>query len=484
MHAELLQRVQAFARHPLLAQTADLVAKGAAVLALVYLAAGYLALPLLPVFGNDEPHYFTNVRFQLVDDGRWINYLLHGFFLQVPLPIWSLIYLGLFWFACYRICRIATLDLPLAALAASVLVLSTPVLEMSLWPASFTPALLLLCLALAMHARGVRYTNIYLVCGLLSFGTTPTLYFALPLLFLPQFFDVGQPLRARSELFFRHMLWWIVGAIVGVLCMCLMLRLLADIWFPQPGAWRRANPVEDLASLRSNLGMTLDRFRFYLYRVLSLGGVTSTIVYGMLAVALLRVREARARAPAILVLFAVLYAFFAFSVPMGAIILPRSLMAMVMAVIIALALLAGRSAAGRLLAALLLLNFAGHYSMQAQRYLKAHHDETQAFVDRLDELFPGYITPYFALALEGTIDPAYPEAKRFNDPSLMHPIIMALGTREFMDCRIAERCARIGQRSAPISVVPFAGGQLELSVDSANIGIITYRPRDTTVFRP
>ncbi len=476
MRTDLLLPLQTLLRHPVLAQSVDLVVKAAAVLALVYLAAGYLALPMLHIYGNDEPHYFVNVLFQLVEDGRWLNYLLFDYLRSVPLPIWSLIYLGLFWFVCYRLCRIATLDLPLAALAASVLVLSTPVLEMALWPASFMPPLVLACLALAMHARGVRYPVIYAVSGLLLFGTTPTLYFALPLLFLPQFFDVSLSMRARSDLFFKHTLWWVLGALAGVLCMSLMLRVLADTWFPQPGSWRRANPVEDLASLRTNMGMTLDRFRFFLFRLLTLGGMTSTLVYAMLAVALLRVRELRAQAPAVLLLFAVIYAFFAFSIPMGAIIQQRSLLAMAMAVIIGFALLPGPSAAGRLLSALLLLNFADHYSAQAQIHLGTHHAETKAFVDRLHELFPGYITPYFALALEGTIDPAHPEARRFNEPSLMHPIMMGLGTREYMDCRIPSRCARIGERGPPISSVPFAGGHLELSVDSGNIGIVSYKP--------
>jgi hypothetical protein len=481
MHADnplvILQNVL---QHPRFAQAADFALKAAAMLALVYVVSGYLKLPTLEVFGNDEPHYFVSVHFQFVEEGRWLIYLLHTFLRSVPLPIWSLLYLALFWFVFYRISRIATLDLPLGALVASVLVLSTPVLEMSLWPASFMPALVLTCLALAMHARGVRYLVIYVVSGVLMFGAVQTLYFALPLLFLPQFLDTSQSARVRSDLFFKHMLWWMVGAIAGVLCMSLMLRLLADLWFPQPASWRRANPVDDLDSLRSNLGMTLDRFRFFLFRLLSLGGMTSSLIYAMLAVVLLRVRELRSQAPAVLLLFAVLYSFFAFSVPLGAMIQQRSLLAMAMAVIIGFALLPGPSAAGRLFSALVLLNFANHYSTQAQIYLGTHRTETTAFVDRLNELFPGYITPYFALALEGTIDPVHPEARRFNEPSLMHPIIMALGTREFMDCRIPSRCDRIRERGAPISSVPFAGGHLELSVDSGNIGIVSYKP----AFRP
>jgi hypothetical protein len=462
-------------RHPRLEQAAELAPKVAALLALLYLAAGYLKLPLLPVFGNDEVHYFASIQFQLVEDGRWLNYLLFRILTSVPLPIWSLLYLGLFWLVSYRLARLATLDKPFGALVASALVLSTPVLEMSLWPASFVPALLVTCVALALHARGARYPVIYVVSGILYFGTIQTLYFALPLLFLPRFLDAGQSMRARNMLLFKHMLWWVAGSAAGVLCMSVMLRVLIDIWFPQPAAWRQANPVEDLSSLLQNMAMVTDRFRFFLQRMLFLGGVTWTLAGVILAVALLRLRAAPAQVPALLAFSAVLISFFVFTVPMGTLIQQRSLMAMAVAVLIGLALLPGRSAVGRLFSAALLLNFAYHYSIQAQIHLETQRAETSTYVNRLRDLFPGYVSAYSALALEGTIDPAYPEAARFNEASMMHPIIMSLGAREYLDCRIPSRCDRVGAASAPIAMVPFAGGRLELAVDPARIGIVRYR---------
>jgi hypothetical protein len=470
-----LLSLQNLLRHPRFEHAADFAAKAAAWLALLYLAAGYLTLPALQVFGNDEVHYYVSVDFQLVEDGRWLNYLLHRFLMSVPLPIWSLLYLGLSWVVFYRLARIATLDQPFGALVASVLVLSTSTLEMSLWPASFVPALGLTCLALVMHARGVRYQVIYIVSGILLFGTIQTPYFALPLLFLPQFLDTSQSVRARSILLFKHMLWWVAGSVVGVMCMSLMLAVLADIWFPQPGAWRQANPIGSFSSLFANLMTVYDRLKFFVARLLFLGGADWSLLPVIVAVALLRVRAARAQVPALLLLSAVIGSFFVFSIPMGAIIQQRSLLAMTVAVLIGLAMLPGRSAAGRVFSAVLLLNFAYHYSAEAQLYLEAHRAETDAYVDRLTELVPGYIPAYSAFALEGTIDPVYREAARFNEPSLMHPIMMALGAREYLDCRIPSRCDRVGMARVPVAMVPFAGGQLELAVDAAGIGILHYR---------
>lgn len=476
MQSDPSMSIQKLLRHPRFEQAADFALKAAALLALLYLGAGYLKLPMLQVFGNDEAHYFGSVHFQLVEDGRWLNYLLHRFLTSVPLLIWSLLYLGLFWAVSYRFARIATLDQYLGASVASVLVLSTPVLEMSLWPASFVPALLLTGLALVMHARGVRYPVIYLVSGVLLFGSIQTLYFALPLLYLPQFLDTSQTLRERSVLLFKHMLWWVAGSAAGVVCMSLMLGLLSDIWFPQPGAWRQVNPVHDLGSLVDNVHMVAGRFRFFLQRLLFLGGVTWALVPVILGVMVLRLRAAPPQVPALLLLFAVLISFFVFTIPMGTLIQQRSLMAMAVAALIGLAMLPGRSAAGRLFSALLMLNFAYHYATQAQLHLEAQRAETSAYVNRLQDLFQGYVFKYSALALDGTMDKAYPEAARFNEPSLMHPIFMSLGTREYLDCRIAARCNRIGTTGAPISVVPFVGGQLELSVDPANIAVVRYRP--------
>ena len=173
---------------------------------------------------------------------------------------------------------------------------------------------------------------------------------------------------------------------------------------------------------------------------------------------------------------AVLVSFFVFSIPLAPIIQMRSLIAMAAVVMLFLALLPGGTALGRVVAALLLLRLAQHYSEVEQEYLAVHRAETVVIKTAIEDLFPGYTWVYSAVALDGKMDPARPAARRFNDGSLMHPLMMSLGVRVFLDCGIPMRCDGLDMNGATISVVPFAGGQLELIVNAANVAIVRYRP--------
>jgi hypothetical protein len=463
------------ARHPRLDQAADIVVKAAALLAFMLVVSAYAALPTLPSYGHDEAHYHFYYRFALIDDGRWLNYLLHNVLRAIPLPLWSLVYLSSWWLLLYRVARGCAFDLPFAALVASTTLLASPFLEISLWPATVVPALALAGLALWMQARGIAYQVIYVVTGMLIFGALQTLYFVLPLLFLRQFLDTAQPARARWLLLFKHLSWWVAGAVAGVIVMCLMLWPLAGIWFPQPAPWRNVQPVVDGASLLASVRYVSTNFSILLELLLRNGGVTWGFIQICAIVALLRARPLLAQAPALLLLCAVLISFFVFSIPFAPAIHMRSLVAMAAVVVLGLAILMGQSALGRILGAVLLLKMALNYAELCRQYLETHRAETAVYVKELRDLFPGYPMAYTAVALYGTMDPAQPEARRFNDTAQMHPLLASLGIAEILDCRIPARCDNVGVGGEPISVLPFAGGQLELSVDAANIAIIRFR---------
>jgi hypothetical protein len=461
---------------PRLAQAADFAVKCAAVLGVLFLISGYLALLTLPVFGHDEVHYYVDFRFKLVEDGRWLNYVLHDFLRSIALPIWSLLYVGLWWALMYRIARGCGFDVAYATLVAATIVMATPFLEMSLWPASVVPSLLLIGIAIAMQARGMPYPVIYLVSGMLMFGAMQSMYFLLPLLFLREFLDENSTLRARWWLLLRHMLWWVAGAVAGVIVVCLMLRLFSGVWFIKAPEWRNVQPVEDLASLYANLIYVLRNLVWYLELSLRQGGVTYGFLIVAALVALLRARALFKQAPAMLVLLAVLLSFFAFSVPLAPVIHMRSLFAMSTVVILGIALLPGLAPLGRVLGAFLLLVLVQHYSTYGQDYLDVQRAETETLLEELETLFDGYPTAYAALALEGEMDPSKPEANRFNDGSRMHPIFVTLGAWDFLDCKIPHRCDRIGETGEVISVQSYAGGQFELRVDEVNdIAVVRYR---------
>ena len=443
--------------------TADVVVKAAALIASFLMVAGYFALLTLPVYGHDEAHYHVLYRFALIDDGRWLNYLMLDFLRRVPLFIWSVLYLVTWWALLYRLARACTLDTAFAALAASTLLAASPFLEISLWPATVVPAVSLVLLAGWMHARGIAYPVIYIVSGVLLFGALQTLYFLLPLLFAQQFLDATVPARVRLLLLFRHMLWWVGGSIAGVLVMSLMLWLLADIYFPQPAPWRNTRPVVDLASLFENIRYVATNFALWLEQLLRNGGVTWGFILTCAGVALLRARPLFAQAPALLLLLAVLISFFVFSIPYAPAIHMRSLVAMAAVVVLGIGILVGRSAIGRIIGAVLLLKMAHYYALKCEVFLENQRDETAFLLGKMQDLFPGYPMAYPALVLDGTVDPTRPEARRFNDSSLMHPVLASLGAIEVLDCRIAARCNLLDlSLGVPIAEVPFADGRLEL----------------------
>jgi len=465
-----------FSRYPLMEAAADITVKAAALLSLLFVLAAYLLLPALPVFGHDEMHYYPSFYFKLLEDGRWLNYLLHDFLRSVPLPLWSLLYVCLSWLLFYRIARNYEFDRAYAVLVASTIVVTYPFVEISLWPGTVVPVLLLGLLSTEMRARGIGYQLVYMVSGILMFGSMQTLYFVLPLLFLPQFLKSEQSSNARWKLLFSHMCWWISGSVAGVLCMSLMLRLLAGTFMLQPAEWRNIHPAVDLLSLQDNILYVTGRFFLILGQLRQVGGVGWGFVLAIAAVSLLRWRTLLGQVQAWLLLLAVLLSFFAFSIPLAAVILSRSLMAMAAALVMFVAIVPGRTPQGRVLGAVLLLTLGFNFSALCQVYLDAHRSETATLLAKLQALFPGYPKAYETVALYGTMDPGQAEASRFNDPYRMHPLLLTLGVRNYLDCRIVpSRCDNVGAGGEPMVVLPFANGRLEFSVDAANVGIISFR---------
>ena len=472
----LLTPLLTLSRHRFLDAAADIVVIAAAVLALLFLLAGYLLLPTLPVFGHDEVHYYADFHFKLVEEGRWLDFLLHDFLRSVPLPLWSIIYLGLFWLLFYRLARTYAFDAAYAVVVASTILMTSPFVEISLWPASLVPALLLVLLASHLQALGVAYQVIYLVSGMLIFGAMQTLYFVLPLLFLPQFLASSLPTRARWRLLFSHMCWWVAGSVAGMLVMALMLGLLAGIYFPQPAEWRNTHPVVDWATLLENIRYVIVNFFSLLENLLRLGGVSWGFILVVAAIALLRARALLAQMHALLLMAAVLVSFFIFSIPLAPYILMRSLHALAAVVVLFLAIVPGRTALGRMLGAVLLLKLGYNYSAQGHDYLQIHTIETSTLLTKLEQLFPGYPKAYGVVALYGTMDTEQVEASRFNDPYRMHPLLLTLGVQTYLDCRIVpSRCDNVGVPGEPLATIPFANGQLDFSVDAANVGIISFR---------
>lgn len=448
-----------------------------ALIALVLLLSAYAQLPGLTVFGNDEVHYYRDFSFKLPEDGRWLNQFLHDFLRSLPPGTWAGLFLILSWLTFFRLVAAAGCNLGYAALTASTILLAYPFVEQSLWPATTIPAVAILLVAGLLVERGLPYPLLYLLSGILLFGTVQSFYFLLPLLFLGQFLPQPGTANPRWPLILGHMVWWSVGACVGVLVMSAILLQMTGHFGVQPATWRRTQPAHDLSGVVHNILYVAEAFLQRIGQLLREAGANRDGFITILGVAvLLRARTLFGMGPAFLVLTAVMAAFFAFSIPLAPLIGGRSLVAMAAAVVLLIALLPGpSSAAGRGLGALLLLTVSYGFSTHSAAYLARHEAEMRFFHDKFRALVPGDPRGYSAIALFGMMNDGAPEARLFNTPSYMHPVVYALGAREYRDCRQEDsRCNGLVE-GVPIATLPFCNGQLLLSVDSNNVAIVRYR---------
>lgn len=450
----------------------------AAVVSVTLFVAAYAALPGLSVFGHDEVHYYKDFSFKLKEDGRWLNYTLHHFLRGVPPGIWATLLLLSTWGLFFRWARSLTQDAAYSAVIASTLALAYPFVEQSLWPATTFPAIAVLLLLGWLAERGVSYVRIYLLGGVLLFGAMQSFYFLLPIFFLGA--AAGRPMPLAQQLGFlgKHMVAWVLGSVLGVLVMSVIIYLYTGQFGVRPAAWRESMPAHNAAELVRNflhVGAALGtQLREFFQHSAGRGAFLSLVV----AVLMLgRIRHVFSQAHAVLILAAVFLSFFAFSVPLAPIIQSRSLVAMTTALLLVLVVWSPAERHLRWLSALALVLISWNYSQTAQAYLGRHVQRTEFVLEKLQGLIPGYPAEYKAVTVFGTMDGAAKEAEIFNSPPLMHPIVYAMGARDYWDCRqqIDPRCDAL-EAGAVVAAVPFAQGRLTFSVNQDRVGTIRFEP--------
>ncbi|MDY0021418.1 hypothetical protein [Arenimonas caeni] len=406
-----------------------------AALVLALCAWTWAALPTLPVFGNDEVHYYADFGFKLSEDGRWLNYALHDLLRAVPLLAWAVLFPCLGWVAFLRLGRGSGLAWPEAALFASVLLVSPPMAEQGLWPATTLPAICVLLFVDLLVRRRVPMPLVYLAGGALMFGTLQGFYFLLPLFYLGSLREAGGE-RAAWRAALAHLGWWIAGAVVGVLLMSLLLWWLAGHFGPQPAAWRQVQPIhapEDLVRNLDYIRMACWRGVVELSRAAGLAAPAWLVGLGLLATA--RLARLPKVLPAVALLLAVALGFFAMSLPMAPVIQTRTLIALVAAMVLALAWLPGRTDRGRLAGSALLAVVGCAFAAEAGALWARHRDVQGYYHAQIQALLPQPPAAYPALALFGLLPESGPKAWIFNSPPYMHAIVHALGVSDYRDCR-------------------------------------------------
>lgn len=427
----------------------------AALLSLLLVISAYVGFPNLHVFGHDEVHYNTYYKLKLLQDGRWLNYLLRDFLASVDVSAWFLIYIASHLLLIYRLSRLAGASVAISFLVSAVVTISPPVVEQSLWPATAFPAIAILIAAEVFVRKGIAPWVVYMVLGVLLFGSMQNYYFLVPLLFLRQFLSDSVSGKLAWMLVARHMGMWVLGAVLGTLVMSFALLLLAGHFGPEVGAWRQPQPVKDLASLLHNILYVSNSWLSSLkaiYVASRVGGV----ILGMVVVAFLGVFvwKFKRGIQLFFLLLMVAFAFHAFSIPLAPIITMRSLIAMVAAVVFSLALLARSGRLASMAISVLLLFGGVGFQLESRSFFNKQADSVGFVFTKIGQILPMPAANYSTILIDGRMQAGSAVADVFNNSYLMASVVKALGARNYLDCRsaAADKCLVSVGRSVDSSI--------------------------------
>lgn len=463
---------------PLRRPLPEALAMAAAAVVGILLLGTYAVLGAIVVWGHDEVHYYPDFGSKLVEDGRWINFLLHDLLRAQPPWTWALAWFAGWIALFYRAARDLALPRPESLTFACIVLLTFPFVEQVLWPATSFPALAALLLLQLATRRGLPVPAVCLVGGVAIFGSIQSFYFLLPLLFLGRLFDAEATAGERWRRFVAHMAWWIAGAAAGVLSMSIAVWALSGQFGVTPASWRDVQAIERAADLLRNLDHVGGWLEVYLRTLLaSLGLGTAAIAALVAALVLARIRRLPDALPGVAMLAAVALGFFAMSVPLAPVIHGRSLLACAAAVVLAVVLLPGRGSAGRIAGCVIGVALAWHASLVANRILREHHVDTRFVQRKLEALLPASPAAFSAIALHGSLPADDPLAPVFNEPSNMHGLVHAAGARAYLDCRISHdpRCAAIAPPSLT-QALPLGSGELWFAPGPDGLAIVGWRP--------
>ncbi len=438
----------------------------AALLSVLLVVSAYSSFPNIHVFGHDEVHYNTYYKLKLLQDARWLNYLLRDLLAGVDASAWFLVYIVSHLLLMYRLARIAGVSVAVSFLVAAVVTVSPPVVEQGLWPATAFPAIAILIVAGTFVQKGLAPWLTYLVLGVLLFGTMQNYYFLAPLLFLRQLFPENCSGKVVWRTVARHIGWWVLGALVGTLAMSFALLFLAGNFGPEIGEWRQPHPVKDLATLLQNLIYVSNSWWSSVLAIYAASKVNGMILMlflgGLLAVSF---GSLRAYTPVLFMLAMVAFSFHAFSLPLSPIILMRSLIAIVVAGVLLLALVSRLGALASMLVSLLLFSVGLGFQAEGRFFLNKQVESVGFIYEKLEQLLPAPAANYSSISIDGRMQSRSPVASAFNNGYLMASVVKAIGGRSYLDCRggSGDGCS-VPEGARVDSSVSVEAGRLDLYV--------------------
>ena len=427
------------------------------------------------VYGHDEVHYYQNFRFKLIEEGRWLNYLLHDVLRAIPLHVWSITLVATAFLFFYMLLEQTNISRTVCALFATCAITSVPFVSQSLWPATFFPSIISLLFVLSIKDN-IGYKTTYILSGILLFGGLQNLYFMVPILFLDKFLSPSVQIKT----IFHHMLWWTAGCVAGICISLVMVFIITGQIGLEVAEWRQTNPIHDLQSAINNLNYIIRTYGEYFWNFTNL--FNSYFYYILLVVAILINFQQRGRyIYVLLVLLAVATSYFAFSLPLSPVIQARTLLPLYIAISLSLIVFSNTRYSTSLnifnLTILCIVNL-----ISGSAYMDRHQKITDHYYNSIYRTLDSNANQYTSIVLKGELPKEHTYAYFFNSAPLMHSVIYALGASSYWDCRegsLDQRCKREFNLVVK-NATAMDGGKLSLLVDvDQNIAVLEFSPHDS-----
>ncbi len=221
-----------------------------------------LYISMLGNVPHDELIYLSSYSQKLLEEGRWIIFILFDVLRTIP-PVISVSLCNVFLFIfAYKVGRASNVD-TWCAIIFGLLALNIPHFTMLFkWSMTILPASIILAILALGHQRYARY-QFTLIAGILMFATYPGFYFLVPLLFIRQL-D-----QENWSSFVKFISVWILGYVLGYAFAQLFVYTVTTLFTESPmffhiAEWRNPKPMTDLSSMLENITRSTEEFKMNL----------------------------------------------------------------------------------------------------------------------------------------------------------------------------------------------------------------------------
>lgn len=204
----------------------------------------------IDIWRHDAAYYFEDYRNKLIQEGRWINYILFKLIKQIPAHLSIAICLSSFFNFCFWIARKAGHP-KLYSLAFALLSIQIPLLYYQmLWPVTPLPAFIFLGIS-PFFTDKLKPFSFMMLFGILFCGSLNHFYFLMPLLYLS---------RIDKNNFIEIFLSWFAGFFVGY-----FLSNMVVFWATgdliKIATWRKPNPIHSPGDFLHNFTTVINSLK-------------------------------------------------------------------------------------------------------------------------------------------------------------------------------------------------------------------------------